>query len=593
MNNRRLCSYFLVKLSLLAVLLAGMFSQVKADTLYGPLRSGETLSSIVNQNYLTSPYDDAVIMREILRMNPQAFISNNMGLIRQGVMLTLPSDATVRRSQQGNSARVIQSVPRASSASTRALEATLSQVRGERDQANLRIRRIESESAAQVEALNSRVNRLESDKRTVDEQLTTSSAELAELQQSVKDLKQENSQLTATKPVEAAVVIATDDKTLKQFEQSEVLVAQKQQQITDLSSSVSALNKKVGNLKASHQVTISDLQGANQALKENLASQSQEASVSSNSTKQAEATIAALNLQHQKALDDLNTSFNAQLAGKDGSQVTLSAQIEDLKADSKSQASLITKLSNEKIELSEALSISNASLEELSVESTSAQEQVITDLGTVDSIQTVDRDPLISGPLTKQLLIQEIKKPVAFPLWGLLIGAFALGFTSLMLLFTRNRKQVVPVIADTVTAPKLYAAEDGRIEPLVSYRGDPSAQDPDVETLRVPPRRDPSRVAIMDPTMAATTAVAAAAIAASAAVQVDAQDTSAPTVALTTDPIISDSQQFDSKLKLLIAEAYEELGDAPAAVELLSEVSKEGNQGQITQATKLITQLNH
>jgi len=585
MNNRHLCNYFFVKLSLSVLLLTGTLAQVKADTLYGPLRAGETLSSIVNQNYLTSPYDDSVIMKEILRMNPQAFISNNVGLIKQGVTLTLPSDATLRSSQsQGNNTRIVQSAATsAGSALALTLEATLTQVRGERDQANLRIQRIESESATQLEALNSKVKRLESEKQTFSRQLATSTTELAGLKKSLDDLKQRNSQSD-----QEVAVVTTDNKTLAQLEESKTLVAQKQQQIVDLESSILTINNETDRLKSSQETTISNLQASNQALEEKLTLQNQEASNSSDTSEQVAAKTATLNLQHQQAIDDLNSSFKDQLSEQEKSQSSLNAQINDLKASSESQDLQIIQLNDENKELASELTAAKASLEAALAENLSVREQVITDLGTVDSIQTIDSDPLISGPLTKQLIAQELRKPVAFPLWGLLLGAFALGFTSLMMFFTRSRKQVS---VSSAPSSDMQATEDVRIEPLVFRKGDSSMQDPDIETLRVPPRRDPSRVAIMDPTMAAS-AVTAVAASTAAATQIGSPDAGILTAPLAEDLLVGDSQQFDSKLKLLIAETYTELGDTAAASELLTEVSNEGNHAQITDATKLIAQLS-
>jgi len=585
MNNRHLCNYFFVKLSLSVLLLTGTLAQVKADTLYGPLRAGETLSSIVNQNYLTSPYDDSVIMKEILRMNPQAFISNNVGLIKQGVTLTLPSDATLRSSQsQGNNTRIVQSAATsAGSALALSLEATLTQVRGERDQANLRIQRIESESATQLEALNSKVKRLESEKQTFSRQLATSTTELAGLKKSLDDLKQRNSQSD-----QEVAVVTTDNKTLAQLEESKTLVAQKQQQIVDLESSILTINNETDRLKSSQETTISNLQASNQALEEKLTLQNQEASNSSDTSEQVAAKTATLNLQHQQAIDDLNSSFKDQLSEQEKSQSSLNAQINDLKASSESQDLQIIQLNDENKELASELTAAKASLEAALAENLSVREQVITDLGTVDSIQTIDSDPLISGPLTKQLIAQELRKPVAFPLWGLLLGAFALGFTSLMMFFTRSRKQVS---VSSAPSSDMQATEDVRIEPLVFRKGDSSMQDPDIETLRVPPRRDPSRVAIMDPTMAAS-AVTAVAASTAAATQIGSPDAGILTAPLAEDLLVGDSQQFDSKLKLLIAETYTELGDTAAASELLTEVSNEGNHAQITDATKLIAQLS-
>jgi len=636
MNKFHLRKSPLIKLALSATLLIGLITNAKADTLYGPLRAGESLSGIVNQNYLTSPYDNAVIMREIFRMNPQAFINNNMGLIRQGVMLTLPSDATLRRSRpsQPNPASTV--TPAAPSTRSRelvqTLEKTLTQVRNQRDQANLRARRVETESASKIDSLNSRVEQLETEKENTGQQLSTSEAQIVQLRQSLEKLSEENSQLT-TKNEQAASVDSSDELS-KQLEESNQTIAQKQQQITELESSVSELKTASESLQASHQDALKTLQDTNKALEDKLAAQVQTLDKSDDATEQLdtkitelniehqqqlsalqasldaktseltstqqdtkkltdqqESEIAALKSEHQKALEDLNASHATVLAEKTTSEASLRGQIEALEENGQSAALEITQLTDQNAALTTQLTDTKTSLDTLAAsKAATAEQEVVVESVIADPVDSNDANAVLSGPVTKQLIAERLESPVAFPLWGLLLGAFALGFTSLMMLFARRREQVIPVAVKKSSVPQSSDEVTPEEEQLVFRASDPSVQDPDIETLRVPPRRDPSRVAILDPTMAAT--ATAAAVATAVTTTSESSDQQLAATQLLTPPI-SGHDELEGKLKLLIAEAYEELGDPVAANELLVEVQAEGNPQQIETALSIITRLNH
>ena len=636
MNKFHLRKSPLIKLALSATLSIGLITNAKADTLYGPLRAGESLSGIVNQNYLTSPYDNAVIMREIFRMNPQAFINNNMGLIRQGVMLTLPSDATLRRSRpsQPNPASTV--TPAAPSTRSRelvqTLEKTLTQVRNQRDQANLRARRVETESASKIDSLNSRVEQLETEKENTGQQLSTSEAQIVQLRQSLEKLSEENSQLT-TKNEQAASVDSSDELS-KQLEESNQTIAQKQQQITELESSVSELKTASESLQASHQDALKTLQDTNKALEDKLAAQVQTLDKSDDATEQLdtkitelniehqqqlsalqasldaktseltstqqdtkkltdqqESEIAALKSEHQKALEDLNASHATVLAEKTTSEASLRGQIEALEENGQSAALEITQLTDQNAALTTQLTDTKTSLDTLAAsKAATAEQEVVVESVIADPVDSNDANAVLSGPVTKQLIAERLESPVAFPLWGLLLGAFALGFTSLMMLFARRREQVIPVAVKKSSVPQSSDEVTPEEEQLVFRASDPSVQDPDIETLRVPPRRDPSRVAILDPTMAAT--ATAAAVATAVTTTSESSDQQLAATQLLTPPI-SGHDELEGKLKLLIAEAYEELGDPVAANELLLEVQAEGNPQQIETAVSIITRLNH
>lgn len=523
MNNLRLCNNWSAKVLLSAVLSVGTVAEAYADTQYGPLKAGETLSSIVNENYLISPFQNEVIMREIFRMNPQAFISNNIGLVKQGVMLKLPSDATIRRAQQQvSNAQASQSRSSAREL-TQSLEATLRQARKDRDEAKQQLRRVEVQSAEQIESFNSRIRRLESDKEVIAQQLEVSSKELASTKQSLEAARLDNSQSLVK--AESANIEA-DGEITKQLEESSRLLEQKQQQVNELELSVSELKATTKNLEASHALTLDGLQKKNKTLEEALAAQ-QQANSSNSDSEQVEARIAELKLQHQQQLKQLQTSFEAKNA-------------EQQNSDANGLAA-----------------------------------------GSINTNLATDSATLANGPITKQFLIQQLEKPVAFPLWGLLLAAFALGFTSLMMLLTKSRRPVNAAVSASLSSSS-QVVENKIEEKLVFRASDQSAQDPDIETLRAPPRRDPSRVAILDPTMVADNRVME-----DKNPIADSQKNSLPEEVLAVD----DAQNFDAKFKLLLAETYEELGDNLAANELLLEVVQEGNENQKKAASAFLARL--
>ena len=141
-----------------------------------------------------------------------------------------------------------------------------------------------------------------------------------------------------------------------------------------------------------------------------------------------------------------------------------------------------------------------------------------------------------------------------------------------MMLFTRSRKQIVHSAVSDANIPAVEGANlSAQEEALVFRAPDPSIQDPDIETLRAPQKRDPSRVAILDPSMTAA-AVTTAGLASAAAIA--GQPNKVEEVAVTSK-VRSESQVVEEKFKLLIAEAYEDLGDSAAANQMLLEVQNQ------------------
>jgi len=163
-----------------------------------------------------------------------------------------------------------------------------------------------------------------------------------------------------------------------------------------------------------------------------------------------------------------------------------------------------------------------------------------------------------------------------------MLGALALGFTSLMML-SRRREQVLPVAVPELVeqSEQVTLGEEGR----VSHAFDPSVQDSDRETLRIQPRIDPSHVAIVDPTMTITPTMVAA-------TAVPSESSGQPEEALAMSRPPSEYDEFESKFKLLIAETYKELDDTAAAYELLLEVQVEGSPQQGEVASSMIELLD-
>ncbi len=598
MNNLNLSRYPLVKLSLSVFILLGVSAVSKADTLYGPLKAGETLSSIVNENYLVSPFEDDVIMREIFRLNPQAFIYNNMGLVKQGVMLTLPSDATIRRSRATASsasapspAVTTPSQPAASAASvTSSLNQTLTQVRNERDEAQLKLRRLQAESNTQSEALNARIEQLDSDNQSTSRQLNTAQAEITQLKQSLESLQKENA-LLATKAESASDTAGVSDEASQQLEQNEILLAKKLEQINALEQTVADLKSSAESLDNEHATAVAKLQSDYQDLEDKLNQQVQTASSEVNqSAADSTAKINELNEQHQKAVADLNSDFDKKIAEQTSLLNTLESDLKEANASISASESELTSLRDKNAELTLALSDTKTEIESL----TSVQKEAEVKPSIITLTETSTFETLLQGPITKELLVSEIEKPVAFPLWGLLLGSFALGFTSLMMFFTRSRRSAAQVVQSTTvpqtdTQVKPESQNEIKKEELVFRAADESAlHEPDIETLRVPPRRDPSRVAILDPSMVATAAVAATAVASTSSTD-SSVDTSAEKV-IETSPLTS-YQSTEVKLKLLLAETYAEINDTPAAMSLLEEVQEEGNDEHRSTAEKLKAQI--
>ena len=68
-----------------------------ADSVYGPVRSGETLWGIAKGRSRASGLSINQLMIAIQRENPDAFLNNNINLLKRGAILRMPSAAEVER----------------------------------------------------------------------------------------------------------------------------------------------------------------------------------------------------------------------------------------------------------------------------------------------------------------------------------------------------------------------------------------------------------------------------------------------------------------------------------------------------------------
>lgn len=70
---------------------------VAADSVYGPVRSGETLWGIAKGRSRASGLSINQLMIAIQRENPDAFLNNNINLLKRGAILRIPSTAEIER----------------------------------------------------------------------------------------------------------------------------------------------------------------------------------------------------------------------------------------------------------------------------------------------------------------------------------------------------------------------------------------------------------------------------------------------------------------------------------------------------------------
>ena len=83
-------------LSLIAVLLFSFaFSSTsfaKPENTYGPTKTGQSLWQIAKESQTNSSYSLEQLVIAFYKLNPNAFLSGNMNMLKKGVYLAIPSD---------------------------------------------------------------------------------------------------------------------------------------------------------------------------------------------------------------------------------------------------------------------------------------------------------------------------------------------------------------------------------------------------------------------------------------------------------------------------------------------------------------------
>lgn len=523
-----------------------------ADTNYGPVRPGETLSDIVNGHYLVSPLSDQAIMQAIVRNNPGAFINGDIGRLRQGVILSLPADPAISQLQNGGidldavsrlvssqssrpAPRPVVSTPITPSPSNTSelssLRQNLTQLRRERDSLKDELSTLEQSTGE----LKSKLQALETENRQANRQLLSAESSLNTVREQLKRAEADKVE---------ALEAATSAQAKAEAAEQAITSAQQANIDADISSSEPANDNR--------DIT-SESESAAAPDPEILAKEGRRVA-------ELERTIREIQTQKERELADLRDA----IAEKSTIQEAMEGNLNDLDETVRRYEAEIFELKTTITTLNDRIDATALTGEAPAASTQVVQENSSTEIVTEASqalTQTTAFDPFSVRS------VDDLKQSVNVPLWGLLLGALALVLTSLMTLLGR-RKRHDEVIASPKITPII---ENEPVAELVFRTGASQLQDPDVESLRVPPRRDASRVAVLDPSIITTT-----------------EATSEPE---TTEPEHTAEQLQEGRLKLAMAEAYLELDDGSAAAELLQEVRQEGSTEQIATANKLLSRL--
>ncbi|WP_022951641.1 FimV/HubP family polar landmark protein [Leucothrix mucor] len=523
-----------------------------ADTNYGPVRPGETLSDIVNGHYLVSPLSDQAIMQAIVRNNPGAFINGDIGRLRQGVILSLPADPAISQLQNGGidldavsrlvssqssrpAPRAVVSAPVTPSPSNTSelssLRQDLSQLRRERDSLKDELSTLEQNT----DELRSKLQALETENRQVNRQLLSAESSLNTVREQLKQAEADKAEALESATAAQAKVEASEEAATS---------AQQAGINTDISSSEPANDNR--------DIT-SESESAAAPDPEILAKEGRRVA-------ELEHTIREIQTQKERELADLRDA----IAEKSTIQEAMEGNLNDLDETVRRYEAEIFELKTTITTLNDRIDATALTGEAPAASTQVVQENSSTEIITEASqalTQTTAFDPFSVRS------VDDLKQSVNVPLWGLLLGALALALTSLMTLLGR-RKRHDEVIASPKITPII---ENEPAAELVFRTGASQLQDPDVESLRVPPRRDASRVAVLDPSIISSTETA-----------------NEPEA---TESEYTAEQLQEGQLKLAMAEAYLELDDESAAAELLQEVRQEGSTEQIATANKLLSRL--
>lgn len=523
-----------------------------ADTNYGPVRPGETLSDIVNGHYLVSPLSDQAIMQAIVRNNPGAFINGDIGRLRQGVILSLPADPAISQLQNGGidldavsrlvssqssrpAPRPVVSAPATPSPSNASelssLRQDLTQLRRERDSLKDELSTLEQNT----NELRSKLQALETENRQANRQLLSAESSLNTVREQLKRAEADKAEALESATAAQAKVEAAEEAAAS---------AQQAGINTDISSSEPANDDR--------DIT-SESESAAAPDPEILAKEGRRVA-------ELERTIREIQTQKERELADLRDA----IAEKSTIQEAMEGNLNDLDETVRRYEAEIFELKTTITTLNDRIDATALTGEAPAASTQVVQENSSTEIVTEASqalTQTTAFDPFSVRS------VDDLKQSVNVPLWGLLLGALALALTSLMTLLGR-RKRHDEVIASPKITPII---ENEPAAELVFRTGASQLQDPDVESLRVPPRRDASRVAVLDPSIISSTETA-----------------SEPEA---TESEYTAEQLQEGQLKLAMAEAYLELDDESAAAELLQEVRQEGSTEQIATANKLLSRL--
>lgn len=569
-------------------------TSVYADSTYGPIAQGETLSKIVNENYPVSEYSDAIIMREIFRENPESFIANNMGLLKQGVKLVLPDSNSIRRSlvSQGlavkplpssNEVAPLVSSARAVTGSNRivTVQESLRLVRAERDGLKSSL----SQANAALSSLQSRFDTaqkrlLETEEKTVvaTPPIAPNAQALSFLEENLNRVRRERdaaktqsadsqAELDRLKVKLGAALDTTSDLETK-LETAQLVESELNTKLKTALSVESDLTAKLG--LASNDLTESKAAmtaaAASLAKLEQGTSNQSAALIAAEITRQSLEKSNALLVEKDKRITGLETSIkDLEKQLSDTPVAELAVETNDA-AQRVESDKLIADLNQQLVAYKDEVKELQSQNDEL------VNELMAAPAGDLDS--TMEVDPLVAdGLLPEDTLVSSINdvsesgssnfltKSVVLPTWSALLALLAVGLTGLMILLGRRNKSA------QVTS--------GASESDVVFKsGNLDARDQDIEALRVPPRRDPSRVAILDPTMSG-----------------ELVTTPSTLVTEKSSVITEQSDSNDADLKLAMAEAYLDLSDTQAANELLHEVLLEGTSQQQSSAELLMSRL--
>ena len=79
-----------ISLSLLIALASSISQSANADSVYGPVKSSDTLSKILNRIYTGSKRSRMSVMQQIVADNPDAFLNGDMNFLKLNASLSLP-----------------------------------------------------------------------------------------------------------------------------------------------------------------------------------------------------------------------------------------------------------------------------------------------------------------------------------------------------------------------------------------------------------------------------------------------------------------------------------------------------------------------